>query len=60
MRSNLPDFSSQCSNLTACQVPTMVTGHPVWWWVGLATLAYSDRNDHQPSGSSYVGDTALF
>jgi len=45
MRSNLPDFSSQCS----CG----------GGWA-LRHYAFRDRNDHQPPGSSYVSDTAIF
>jgi len=37
MRSNLPDFSFQCSHLTVSLRPTK-DGRPLWWWVGLAML----------------------
>jgi len=45
MKSNLSDFTSQCSHLTAYRVPPTVVA-PLWWWVGPACR---DRNDHQPS-----------
>jgi len=32
-------------------------GRLLWWWAGTACR---DRNDHQPLGSSYASDTALF
>jgi len=55
MRSNLPDFSSQISHLTASQVlPKVVVPYGDGW----AFRAGIGMN-HQPPGSSYVSDTVL-
>jgi len=59
MKSNFPDFSSQCSHLTAPQVPPKMVAPCGGGWA-LRRYAFRDRNDHHPPGSSYVSDTVLF
>jgi len=59
MRSNSPDFSSQCSHLTAPKIPPKMVAPCSSGWT-LWRYASRDRNDHHHPESSYVSDTALF
>jgi len=56
MISNLSNFLSQVFASDCILSPTN-GGRPLRWWVGPVSR---DRNDHQPPGSSYVSNTALF
>jgi len=58
MRSNLLDFSSLCSHLTASQVPPKIVPSCGGGWALRADRR--DQNDHQPTGSTYVSNTTLF
>jgi len=43
-----------------CTLSPTKDGRLLWWWVGMRRYAFRDRNDHHPTGSSYVSDTVLF
>jgi len=62
-RSSLPDFSSRVRIWLYLKSHQRWSPPSLWWWVGLATLCVQGSewpSVHQPPGSSYVSDTALY